>query len=155
MRVPTLLILVAAARLSFVPCAACAHPSSGIVADQHGNVFFSDLDRGVLEIDAHGKVSTIFPREGGHWLALDSNGAFSRVDFEKSPHWPRWFKLRTAPGVRPALISDGGSPLDVAPRWEPLSCLMEPTNTCHVFDGLDTMAESRHWHRLRLKQDEM
>jgi len=69
----------------------------------------------VLKIDATGKVTTIFPREGGHWLALDSTGSFSKVDFEKSPHWPRWFKRRTAAGVRPALISDGGSPLVVAP----------------------------------------
>jgi hypothetical protein len=115
MRVSTLSILVAAAGLSFATCAVCAHPSSGIVADQHGNIFFSDLDRGVFEIDARGKLTTIFPREGGLWLALDSNGAFSKVDFERSPHWPRWFKRRTARGVRPTLISDGGSPLVVAP----------------------------------------
>jgi hypothetical protein len=69
----------------------------------------------VFEIDARGKLTNIFPREGGHWLALDSNGAFSKVDFERSPHWPRWFKLRTARGVRPTLISDGGSPLVVGP----------------------------------------
>ena len=48
-------------------------------------------------------------------MALDSSGSFSNVDFERSPHWPRWFKRRTATGVRPALISDGGSPLVVAP----------------------------------------
>ena len=115
MRVSTLSILVAAAGVSFATCAVCAHPGSGIVADQQGNVFFSDLDRGVFEIDARGKLTNIFPREGGHWLALDSNGAFSKVDFERSPHWPRWFKLRTARGVRPALVSDGGSPLVVTP----------------------------------------
>jgi len=79
MRVSTLSILVAAAGLSFATCAVCAHPSSGIVADQHGNIFFSDLDRGVFEIDARGKLTTIFPREGGLWLALDSNGAEARL----------------------------------------------------------------------------
>jgi sugar lactone lactonase YvrE len=108
-------VLLAVARLSFPSFTASAHPSSGIVVDQQGNVFFSDLDRGLLEIDAKRKVTTIFPREGGHWLALDSNGSFSNVDFEKSALWPRWFKRRTAVGVRPALISDGGSPLVVAP----------------------------------------
>jgi len=46
---------------------------------------------------------------------LDAGGSFSKVDFEKSPHWPRWFKRRTPAGARPALISDGGSPLVVAP----------------------------------------
>jgi hypothetical protein len=37
------------------------------------------------------------------------------VDFTKSDHWPRWFKRRTPDGARPALITDGGSPL-VVPR---------------------------------------
>lgn len=109
------LVLLAVARLSFGTFTASAHPSSGIVVDQQGNVFFSDLDRGVLKIDVNGKVTTAFSKEGGHWLALDSNGSFSNVDFERSPHWPRWFKRRTPAGVRPALISDGGSPLVVAP----------------------------------------
>jgi sugar lactone lactonase YvrE len=35
------------------------------------------------------------------------------VDFEKSDHWPRWFKRRTPAGKKPALITDGGSPLAV------------------------------------------
>src|SRR4029079_18952982 len=108
-------VLLVVVRLSFGTFTVSAHPSSGIVIDQQGNVFFSDLDRGVLRIDADGKVTTIFPKEGGHWLAFDSTGSFSNVDFEKSPHWPRWFKRRTVAGVRPALISDGGSPLVVAP----------------------------------------
>src|SRR6185503_14374060 len=108
-------VLLTVARLSFASFTASAHPGSGIVVDQQGNVFFSDLDRGVLKIDANGKVTTIVPKEGGHWLALDSRGSFSNVDFEKSPHWPRWFKRRTAADVQPALISDGGSPLVVAP----------------------------------------
>lgn len=91
-----------------------AHPSAGIVVDARGNVFFSDLSRGLLKVDPRGKVTTV-SREGGHWLALDTEGSFSNVDFEKSAHWPRWFKRRTAAGVRPALITDGGSPLVVAP----------------------------------------
>src|SRR5438067_13106080 len=73
-----------------------AHPSSGIVVDEQGQVFFSDLSRGVLKIDASGAVSTIRSNEGGHWLALDVEGRFSTVNFEKSPHWPRWFKRRTS-----------------------------------------------------------
>jgi sugar lactone lactonase YvrE len=35
------------------------------------------------------------------------------VEFEKSDHWPRWFKRRTPAGEKPALITDGGSPLVV------------------------------------------
>lgn len=94
--------------------AALGHPSSGIVVDQQGNVYFSDLSRGLLKIDPQGQVTTVSD-EGGHWLAWDAQGSFSQVDFEASPHWPRWFKRRTLRGARPALITDGGSPLVVAP----------------------------------------
>ncbi len=99
---------------SILAITAPAHPSSGIVVDEQGNVFFSDLSRGLLKIDPLGKVITITP-EGGHWLALDPRGSFSQAEFEKSPHWPRWFKRRTAAGERPTLLTDGGSPLVVAP----------------------------------------
>src|SRR5207247_2603003 len=114
MRIHISIILAVVAQFSLATFRASAHPSSGIVVDRQGNVFFSDLSRGLLQIDAQGEVTTI-SKEGGHWLALDTNGSFSKVDFEKSPHWPRWFKRRTPAGVRPALISDGGSPLVVAP----------------------------------------
>ena len=90
-----------------------AHPSAGIVVDEQGQVFISDRSRGLLKIDAQGKVTTIH-KEGGHWLALDPMGSFSDMTFEKSPHWPRWFKRRTPAGIRPGLITDGGSPLVIA-----------------------------------------
>jgi hypothetical protein len=50
------MILVVAAQLSLPMFAVLAHPSSGIVVDQRGNVFFSDLSRGLLQIDPQGKV---------------------------------------------------------------------------------------------------
>jgi hypothetical protein len=115
MKTHTLILVAAIVQSSLAACNVSAHPGSGIVVDDQGNVSFSDLDRGVLKIDAQGKVTTVFPKEGGHWLALDASGSFSKVDFEKSPHWPRWFKRRTPAGARPALITDGGSPLVVAP----------------------------------------
>jgi SMP-30/gluconolaconase/LRE-like protein len=114
MRIHILIVLGAVVLSILTRFTASAHPSSGIVVDEQGDVFFSDLDRGVLKIDVRGNVTTVYPREGGHWLALDASGSFSKVDFGKSPHWPRWFKRRTPAGVRPALISDGGSPLVVA-----------------------------------------
>src|SRR5260370_30902221 len=118
-KIEFLLFLAAIAQCSLAIFTASAHPSSGIVVDEQGDVFFSDLDRGVLKIDTGGKVTKVFPKEGGHWLALDAGGSFSNVDFEKSPHWPRWFKRRTPAGVQPALISDGGFPLGFAPRRNP------------------------------------
>ncbi len=114
MKIHISIILAVVAQFSLATFRALAHPSSGIVVDRQGNVFFSDLSRGLLQIDAQGEVTTV-SKEGGHWLALDTNGRFSKVEFEKSAHWPRWFKRRTSAGARPALITDGGSPLVVAP----------------------------------------
>jgi sugar lactone lactonase YvrE len=89
---------------------ASAHPSSGIVADEKGNVFVADINTGLWKIDTEGNLTQIH-KEAGHWLALDAEGSFARVDFTKSDHWPRWFKRRTPDGAKPALITDGGSPL--------------------------------------------
>ena len=91
---------------------AFAHPSSGIVVDEEGHVFFSDTVHGLWKIDTKGLLTSIH-QEGGHWLALDAKGKFSRMEFEKSEHWPRWFKRKTPAGAVPALITDGGSPLVV------------------------------------------
>jgi len=107
----TLILTISAVCVLFVTLS-LAHPGSGIVVNKKGEIFIADLSRGLLKIDAHGKVTTI-GQEGGHWLALDETGGFSRVNFEKSKHWPRWFKRRTLVNVRPALITDGGSPLVV------------------------------------------
>jgi hypothetical protein len=87
-----------------------AHPGSGVVVDSQGNVFVSDINRGLLKFAPSGNVSVVL-NEAGHWLAIDSEKKFARVDFEKSEHWPRWFKHRNPPGSELALISDGGSPL--------------------------------------------
>jgi hypothetical protein len=89
---------------------ASAHPSSGIVVDEGGNAFVADINTGLWKIDPGGRLTRIH-EQAGHWLALDAEGAFARVDFTKSGHWPRWFKRRTPDGARPALITDGGSPL--------------------------------------------
>jgi sugar lactone lactonase YvrE len=87
-----------------------AHPGSGIVVDSQGNVFVSDINRGVLKFTQQGNVSVVL-KEGSHWLAIDPERKFARMDFEKSEHWPRWFKHRNPPDSELALISDGGSPL--------------------------------------------
>lgn len=86
------------------------HPGSGIVVDRKGQVFVSDLSRGLFQIDTRGRVTNI-NKEGGHWLALDEKGSFSQTDFTRSHHSPRWFKHRTPLGNKPGLIADGGSPL--------------------------------------------
>ena len=87
-----------------------AHPGSGIVVDAEGNVFVTDISRGLLKFTPDGKVSVVL-REAGHWLAMDADKKFAGMDFQKSDHWPRWFKHRNPPSSELALISDGGSPL--------------------------------------------
>jgi hypothetical protein len=91
-----------------------AHPSSGIVVDDTGNVYVADINTGLWKIDLEGKLFHVH-KEAGHWLTLDPEGKFARVDFTRSDHWPRWFKRRTPDGARPALLTDGGSPLIVHP----------------------------------------
>ncbi len=114
MKIRSLRQLLFAGLLGLASHTALSHPSAGIVIDAQGSVFFSDLSRGLFKISPEGTL-TKFGAEGGHYLALDLKGSFSSVEFEKSPHWPRWFKRRTPIGARPTLIADGGSPLVVAP----------------------------------------
>lgn len=95
---------------TLVPGSAPAHPGSGIIVDPQGNAFVSDINRGLVKFSPDGKVSVVL-KEAGHWLALDAGAKFARMEFERSQHWPRWFKHRNPPGTGLALISDGGSPL--------------------------------------------
>src|SRR2546426_12174204 len=83
---------------------ACAHPASGIVVNAKGEVFFVHTGRGVCKIDADGKLTYIHKDSGGHWMALDATGSFSR-------QFPRLFKNITPEGVKPALLfASGGGP---------------------------------------------
>jgi hypothetical protein len=84
-----------------------AHPGSGIVVDQQGNVHFTHIGRGVGKIDPHGKLTYVGQTHGGHWMCLDAEGSFSRTQ-------PKYFERITPDGVKPALIyADGGSPIAV------------------------------------------
>jgi len=88
---------------------AFAHPASGIVVDEAGQVFFIYSGYGVGKIDPQGKLTYIRQSRGGHWMCLDSIGSFSRTQ-------PRHFERITPPGVKPAVIfADGGSPIAVLP----------------------------------------
>jgi hypothetical protein len=100
-------LLVAAAHFSLAILTASAHPGSGIVVDQPGNVYFTHTGRGIGKIDPQGRLTYIHESRGGHWMCLDSAGSFSRAQ-------PRYFKRITPDGVKPALIfADGGSPIAV------------------------------------------
>ena len=109
MKTHPLSILVVAAQFSLATFTASAHPGSGIVVDQQGNVYFTHIGRGVGKIDPQGKLTYIHESRGGHWMCLDAKGIFSRTQ-------PKHFERITPPGVKPALIyADGGSPIAVLP----------------------------------------
>src|SRR5687767_1617396 len=82
-----------------------AHPSSGIVVNPQGEVFFVHSTRGVAKINADGKLTYIHTSTGGHWLCLDPQGRSARTQ-------PKYFRRVTADGVRSAIIfADGGAPI--------------------------------------------
>jgi hypothetical protein len=88
-------------------CPAVAHPSSGIVVTDAGDVVFVHSTRGVAKVDKAGKLTYIHQSTGGHWLCLDRQGSFSRTQ-------PKHFLRVTPDGVRPAIIfADGGAPIAV------------------------------------------
>lgn len=61
----------------WVTIATFAHPGTGIVVDNNGQVYFTDTGKGAWKIDANGKL-TYLPASRFHWMTLDVNGAFSR-----------------------------------------------------------------------------
>jgi hypothetical protein len=106
MKLKLLIPLALAAQVCVSPLTARAHPGSGIVVDEQGNVYFNG-GRGVGKIDPQGKLTYVGKRGGGHWLCLDPDGSFSRSQ-------PKHFERITPDGAKPALIfADGGSPIAV------------------------------------------
>jgi hypothetical protein len=99
--------LFAAAFCVLCPSAATGHPSSGIIVDQHGDVYFTDNSEGadiIWKIDARGRL-TQFHKGGWHWLALDTRGAYAGANFRG------WFEQRIAPNFGRVPFADGKSAL--------------------------------------------
>jgi sugar lactone lactonase YvrE len=85
-----------------------AHPGSGIVVDDQGNVFFQDTAaKTIWKIDPAGRLSEYHVGIGGHWMCLDAAGSFARSQ-------PAYFGRITPTGQKPAIIvADGGAPIAV------------------------------------------
>src|SRR5262245_33758653 len=94
--------------MSLMATVALAHPASGIVVSESGDVYFQDIvGKAIWKIDAAGKLTKFYDKMGGHWLALDPQGAFSRAD-------PRPVERISPAGQKPAIImADGGAPIAV------------------------------------------
>jgi sugar lactone lactonase YvrE len=100
---------------------ASAHPGSGIVVDDKGQVFFTDTGNPdasfsghVWKIDAQGRLTSVHTT-GAHWLALDATGGFARADLKG------WFDQRLTPNFQriprsdanPTLLQTDGVPFVV------------------------------------------
>jgi hypothetical protein len=104
-----LVILALACQGLFFTNTTFGHPASGIVVDAHGCVYFIYSSHGVMRVESSGALTNIHEDKGGHWLALDTAGSFSKVT-------PKQFERITPDGVVPSLIfASGGAPLDVGP----------------------------------------
>jgi hypothetical protein len=70
--------------------------------------FFQDVGgRAIWKIDVQGKLTKYDDELGGHWMALDADGTFSRAD-------PKIVKRITPFGAKPTLlVADGGAPIVV------------------------------------------
>jgi hypothetical protein len=80
-----------------------AHPGSGIVVDQYGNVYF--IYKGIIKISGDGSISYIHRASDGHWLCFNESGNFSKFN-------PTYFESINAKGANPAFIfAGGGSPI--------------------------------------------
>ncbi len=104
---PASIVLIFVCHCFFLSNISSAHPGTGIVVDAQGRIYFTYSGSGVMQLDPSGKLTVIHEDKGGHWLALDPGGAFSRVR-------PRLFERITPDGVVPGLIfASGGAPIVV------------------------------------------
>jgi len=89
------IVVIVACQFFLLTNRSFAHPASGIAVDAQGHVYF--LYHGLVRIEASGKLTTIHEDTGGHWLAFDVGGAFSKVT-------PKMFKRVTVDNAGPTLI---------------------------------------------------
>jgi hypothetical protein len=87
---------------------ALAHPASGIVVNEKGEVFFIHSRRGVCKIDTEGQLTYIHKNNGGHFMTLDAESRFASAADN------RLFMKIQPSGVKPLLLfASGGAPFVV------------------------------------------
>jgi len=85
---------------------ATAHPGSGIMIDEYGQIYFTDTGKGVWKIDTNGKL-TYLPASKFHWMTIDAAGHFAG-----SPkNFGEYFERVTPQNNKPALIMCSDFPL--------------------------------------------
>lgn len=99
-RYQLLTCLLALALAAALANRAAAHPGSGIVVDDGGDVYFTDTGRGVWRIDPEGEL-TLISETALHWLVIDREGTFAQAPDE----FGKWFWRVTPRGAKPTLIA--------------------------------------------------
>ena len=123
-----------AAQVAFSSWNALAHPGSGIVVDEQGQVFFQDtVARTIWKIDAQGKVTSYYNKLGGHWMTLDVKNRFAGTDLKVVERIP-------ASGKAPLLVADGGAPVTVTDGF--LFYGLEVSQSGNVSVGLTRISPS-------------
>lgn len=92
----------------FVGTNSIAHPGSGIVIDERGQVYFTDTGKGVWKIDRNGKLSYL-PASRFHWIAIDPSGHFAG----SAKNFGEYFERVTPQNSKPALVMCSDFPLVV------------------------------------------
>jgi Beta-propeller repeat len=87
---------------------AIAHPGSGIVVDENGQVYFTDTGKGVWKIDANGKL-IFLPSSKFHWMTIDPAGHFA----DSPKNFGEYFERVTPQNSKPALVMCSDFPLVV------------------------------------------
>jgi sugar lactone lactonase YvrE len=108
------------AQLFFFTAGAQAHPSSGIVVDRQGRVYFADERRNIVwKIDTDGKLTAFITGKHSHGLAIDEQGNIygehlryigdDRWEFhlwKATPSGELSYLIPPSPGFPPGLLTD-------------------------------------------------
>ena len=97
-------ILLAVLFLNGARLVSDAHPSSGLVVTDKGEVYFVHSGVGVARIDPDGKLTYVKRSAGGHWLCMDREGAFARTQ-------PKFFERITPEGDPRSFLLMAAHPL--------------------------------------------
>jgi len=97
----TSLSVILAFQCLFLAGLCFAHPPSGIVVDANGRIYF--LYQGLMRLESSGRLATVQQDSGGHWLALNPAGDFSKL--------PSAYKQVSFDGT--TMIYGDGAPLTV------------------------------------------
>jgi hypothetical protein len=120
---------------------AFSHPGTGIIIDKSGNIYFIHTGVGIAKYSENGGLTYIYKSVDGHWMCLDEDGFFSKVQ-------PVHFQRITGYGVKPTIIyAGGGSPIVIGNDGNLFYCGSENGN---FNPGAKTLVRETPQHKLTI-----